>query len=205
MKKKLMIGLAVALAAVMVVAVPAFAQQSDAPDERKTGGFPPEWVDESFEDLLDRVADRAENTSERISNSPRLDDDQKSELLAAIDDMLAAIEEVDDNAEVAGLLVSRTQLERRELRAERNGEEVDHESHVADDVDRAGLRFERLTKVTGWAEAAGEDVAGIQDALDDAGSQLTAATGEGTVVDRHDAVHISLAWMTQAAAGLDDL
>ena len=205
MKKKLMIGLAVALAAVMVVAVPAFAQQSDAPDERKTGGFPPEWVDESFEDLLDRVADRAENTSERISNSPRLDDDQKSELLAAIDDMLAAIEEVDDNAEVAGLLVSRTQLERRELRAERNGEEVDHESHVADDVDRTGLRFERLTKVTGWAEAAGEDVAGIQDTLDDAGSQLTAATGEGTVVDRHDAVHISLAWMTQAAAGLDDL
>ena len=205
MKKKLMIGLAVALAAVMVVAVPAFAQQSDAPDERKTGGFPPEWVDESFEDLLDRVADRAEKTSERISNSPRLDDDQKSELLAAIDDMLAAIEEVDDNAEVAGLLVSRTQLERRELRAERNGEEVDHESHVADDVDRTGLRFERLTKVTGWAEAAGEDVAGIQDTLDDAGSQLTAATGEGTVVDRHDAVHISLAWMTQAAAGLDDL
>ena len=29
--------------------------------------------------------------------------------------------------------------------------------------------------------------------------------GDGTVVDRHDAVHISLSWMTQAAAGLDDL
>ena len=205
MKKNLIIGLAVALTAVMVVAVPAFAQQNDAPDERKTRSFPPEWVDESFEDLLDRVADRAERGSERISNSPRLDDDQKSELLAAIDDMLAAIGEVDDNAEVAGLLVSRTQLERRELRAERNGQEVDHESHVADDVERAGLRLERLTKVTGWAEAAGEDVAGIQDALDEAGSQLTAATGDGSVVDRHDAVHISLAWMTQAAAGLDDL
>jgi hypothetical protein len=205
MKKKLMIGLALVLAAVTVLAVPALAQESDSPDERRTRGFPPQWVDESFDDLIDRVNDRAEKASERISESPRLDDEQKAELLAAIDDMLAAVGEVDDNAEVAGLVVSRTQLERREFRAERNGEEVDHESHVADDVERAGLRLERLTKVTGWAEAAGEDVAGIQDALDGAGSQLAAATGDGTVVGRHDAVHIALAWMTQAAVGLDDL
>lgn len=205
MKKNLMIGLAVAVATVMVVAVPAFAQQNEAPEESKTRGFPPDWVDESFEELLGRVADRADKASERIADSPRLDEDQKAELLDAIDGMLAATEEVDDNAEVAGLLVSRTQLERREFRAERNGAEVDHEPHVADDIERAERRIERLTKVTGWAEAAGEDVAGIQDALDEAGSQLTAATGDGTVVDRHDAVHISLSWMTQAAAGLDDL
>ena len=205
MKKNLMIALALVLATVMVMAVPAFAQESDATKERRTRNFPPAWVDESFDDLLDRVTDRAERSSQRISDSPRFDDDEKAELIAAIDDMLAAIGEVDDNAEVAGLVVSRTQLERRELRAERNGDLVDHESHVADDVERAELRFERLTKVTGWAEAAGEDVADIEDALDEAGSQLTAATGDGSVVDEHDAVHISLAWMTQAAAGLDDL
>ena len=144
-------------------------------------------------------------SSERISESPRLYDEQKAELLAAIDDMLVAVGEVDDNAEVAGLVVSRTQLERREFRAEQNGEEFDHESHIAGDVERAELRLERLTKVTGWAEAAGEGVAEIQDALDEAGAQLSAVKGDGSVVDRHDAVHISLAWMTQAAAGLDDL
>ena len=143
MKKKMMIGLALVLAAVMVMAVPAIAQESDGADERKTRGFPPAWVDESFEDLLDRVADRAENASERISESENLTDEQKAELLAAIDDMLAAIDEVDDNAEVAGLVVSRTQLERRELRAERNGYEVDHEAHIADDVERADIRLER--------------------------------------------------------------
>lgn len=205
MKKKTMIGLALILATVMVMAVPAIAQESDGADERRTRSFPPEWVDESFEDLLDRVADRAEKASERISESEDLTDEQKAELLAAIDDMLAAIDEVDDNAEVAGLVVSRTQLERRELRAERHGYEVDHEAHIAGDVERAELRIERLTKVTGWAEAAGEDVAAIQEALDEASTQLAGATGDGSVVDRHDAVHIALAWMTQAAAGLDDL
>ena len=205
MKKRLMIGLALVLAAVTVLAVPALAQESDSPDERRTRGFPPQWVDESFDDLIDRVNDRADKASERISESPRLDDEQKAELLAAIDDMLAAVGEVDDNAEVAGLVVSRTQLERREFRSEQNGEEFDHESHIAGDVERAERRLERLTKVTGWAEAAGEGVAEIQDALDEAGAQLTAAKGDGSVVDRHDAVHIALAWMTQAAAGLDDL
>ena len=205
MKKKLMVGLALVLAAVTVLAVPALAQESDSPDERRTRGFPPQWVDKSFDDLIDRVNDRAEKASERISESPRLDDEQKAELLAAIDNMLAAVGEVDDNAEVAGLVVSRTQLERREFRAEQNGEEFDHESHIAGDVERAELRLERLTKVTGWAEAAGENVAEIQGALNEAGTQLTAAQGDGSVVDRHDAVHISLAWMTQAAAGLDDL
>ena len=205
MKKKLMIGLALVLAAVTVLAVPVFAQEEEAPDERRTRGFPPQWVDESFDDLIDRVNDRAEKASERISESLRIDDEQKAELLAAIDDMLATVGEVDDNAEVVGLVVSRTQLERREFRAEQNGEEFDHESHIAGDVERAERRLERLTKVTGWAEAAGEGVAEIQDALDEAGSQLTAAMGDGSVVDRHDAVHTSLAWMTQAAAGLDDL
>ena len=205
MKKRLMIGLALVLAAATVLAVPALAQESDSPDERTTRGFPPQWVDESFDDLIDRVNDRAEKASERISESPRLDDEQKADLLAAIDDMLAAVGEVDDNAEVVGLVASRTQLERREFRAEQNGEEFDHESHIAGDVERAERRLERLTKVTGWAEAAGEGVAEIQGALDEAGAQLTATKGDGSVVDRHDAVHISLAWMTQAAAGLDDL
>ena len=59
--------------------------------------------------------------------------------------------------------------------------------------------------MTGWAEAAGEDVVVISGYLDEATAQLQIATGSGSVQERHDAVHTSLAWMTEAAAALDSL
>lgn len=215
MKRKKMLIAGVVTAIVMAVAVPAFAQSApQAPDKapeqaaervRPDRSLPPEWISMSLEDLQAQAHERAEKVIDRVTASERLSDDQKAGILADVDSLLAAVDGADTNAEVIGTVVSRTQLQRREFRAERRGETFNVEAHIAGDVDRATLRLERLTKVTGWAGAAGEDVEAIDGYLAEASAQLDVANGGGTVQERHDAVHIALAYLTEAAAALDSL
>jgi hypothetical protein len=224
MKKRTMLILAAVAVAVMAIAVPAFAQTidqsaaqtADRPavqalrekiQERvqQIREFPPEWINVTLDDLKAKVHERADQASQRVENAPRLTEEQKAELQSSIDSMLAAVDQADSNPQVVGTVVSRVQLERQQFRAERNGETPDYETHLAGDIARAQNRMERLTKVTGWAEAAGEDVTAINGYLDEANAQLDIATGSGTVQERHDAVHIALAWETQTAAALDNL
>jgi Spy/CpxP family protein refolding chaperone len=210
MRKRMTIVAAAALAALTAfAAVPAVAQEDGpAPDAeriRRVREWPPAWIDTPIDELKADVAARAAVRVERIEDSERLNDDEKVDLVEAIDSLLVAVEAVDANAEVAGLVISRGQLERKELRANRRGETVDYESHIAADLERAASRFTRLTKVTGWADAAGEDVAAILGHLGEAETHLDVASGDGSVIERHDSVHIALAWMTEAAAALDEL
>lgn len=208
MRKQRTIVISAVLAAItLIAALPAFAQEAEAAAEqtKRVRDWPPAWIDKPLEELQAEVEERAAHRAERIEESDRLSDDQKAELLAAVDELLGAVADADANAEVVGLVVSRTQLERLELRADRRGEGVDYERHITGDLDRATLRLERLTKVTGWAEAAGEDVEAINGYLSKAGNQVEIALGDGSVTARHDAVHIGLAWMTEAAAALDGL
>ena len=208
MKKKMLI---LGLVALLVggAAIPAFAQEADNPAAnertRKVRTFPPAWVDMSIEELKAEVDEKAERAATRVEDSPRLDDDEKAELLAAIESLTRAVDEADSNAEVVGLSISRVQLQRLAFRAERRGTDVDYDAHIAGDADRAAQRFERIAKVTGWAEAAGEEVGAINGYLSEAAEHLEQANGDGTVEARHDAVHISLAWLVEAAVALDDL
>ena len=205
MKRRTIIISAVLAAMTLIASVPALAQEPAVERSQRVRDWPPAWIDKPLDELKAGVEERAARIVERIDQSDRLSDDQKADLLAAIDDVLAAVEGADANAEVVGLVVSRTQLQRLEFRADRRGTVVDYERHVAGDLDRANLRLERLTKVTGWAEAAGEDVEGINGDLSEAGIQIDVASGNGSVIERHDAVHVALAWMTEAAAALDEL
>jgi DNA repair exonuclease SbcCD ATPase subunit len=207
MRRRTIIISAVLAAMTLIASVPALAQETEPAVERtrRVRDWPPAWIDKPLEELKTDVEERAADRAERIEQSDRLDDDQKAELLAAIDELLAAVANADANAEVVGLVISRTQLQRQEFRADRRGEAVDVERHIGADLDRATERLERLTKVTGWAEAAGENVEAINGYLDEAVLQVDVASGDGSEIERHDAVHIALAWMTEAVAALDDL
>ena len=92
-----------------------------------------------------------------------------------------------------------------DFRAERRGVTVDYEAHIAGDLDRANRRLEHRTKIADWAEAAGEDISGIGSLLDNAAVEAGVAEGDGTVVERHDAVHIALAWLAEAGVALMEL
>lgn len=207
MKKRTMILVLALVAALVVAAVPAVAQESDAVADRSRPErtWPPEWLSKTLDELKAEVVVRAENRIEQIEASRRLDDEEKAERIAAIEEMLAAVDAAGANPEVAGLVISRIQLERQELRAERQGTTPDYEAHLAEDVARAERRIDRLTKVAGWAEAAGEDVTAVIGALAEADTALAGSSGESDIVARHDSVHIALAWMTVAAVGLDSL
>jgi Spy/CpxP family protein refolding chaperone len=206
-KKRTLAIVLTLMAALAVSAVPAIAQETSTVPKRieKERTWPPDWVGVSLDELKAQVEQRAAARIERIESSARLADEEKADAIDAVNDLLAAVDGADANAEVVGLVVSRTQLERQELRAARRGVTPDYENHLAGDIERANRRLERLTKVMGWAEAAGEDVAEINGYLDEAATQLDNAIGNGTVVERHDSVHIALAWMTQAAVALDAL
>jgi hypothetical protein len=205
-KRRLAIVLAL-VAALAVSAVPAMAQEPGTIPKRieKDRSWPPAWVGITLDELEARVEQHAAARIDRIESSHRLSDGEKVDAIAAINDLLAAVDGAEANAEVTGLVVSRTQLERQELRAARHGGTPDYEAHIAGDVERAGRRLERLTKVTGWAEAAGENVTEINGYLDAATTRLDGSTGDGTLVERHDSVHMALAWMTEAAVALDNL
>ncbi len=206
MKRRTMLILGLVPALVTSLAIPVLAQEDDgAAEKTRLDGFPPAWIDLSIEELKFEVETRADRAAERVENSVWLSDEKKEDALEAIDGLLAALDDAGTNAEVAGLVVSRTQLERQERRAERRGETVDYESHLAGDFERAERRLDRLEKVTGWAGTAGEETEAIDGYLDEGAGWLAVAIGDGDIIERHDAVHIALAWMTEAAAALDDL
>jgi hypothetical protein len=207
MKKKSIL-LSLALVVVLVIgAVPALAQVtttvSPRPDVDRS--WPPAWVDMTVDELKAQVEQRVADRIERIDSNPNLSVEKKAALIAGADDLLAAVAAAESNPEVIGLVISRAQLEAQGLRAERNGTRPAYEAHLAADIERAQRRLERLTKITGWAGAAGEDVAAIEQLLDQAAASLDVSVGDGTVAERHDAVHISLASMIEAAVGLDGL
>lgn len=206
MKKTLLI-LGIAALLVAGATIPALARDGDAEADRarQARAFPPGWVDMSADELRAEVGERTTRAIARIEDSRLLSEEKKAELIAAADSLIAAVADADSNAEIIGLSISRVQLQRSEMRAERRGTTFDGDAHIAGDTDRAERRLERLTKVTAWAEAAGEDVAAIGEYLDAAAAWLGESYGDGTVEDRHDAVHISLACLVQAAAGLDRL
>jgi hypothetical protein len=206
MKRTLLI-LGVAALLVAGATIPALARDGVAEVERarQARTFPPGWVDMSADELRAEVGERTARAIGRIEDSRLMSEERKAELIAVADSLTAAVADADFKAEIVGLSISRVQLQRAELRAERRGVTFDGDAHIAGDADRAERRLERLTKVTAWAEAAGEDVAAIGDYLDAAAALLDESYGDGTVEDRHDAVHISLAWLVQAAAGLDRL
>ncbi|HZJ48481.1 MAG TPA: hypothetical protein VFD97_05540, partial [Acidimicrobiia bacterium] len=115
---------------------------------------------------------------------------------------LDAAANLDGPAAIIGTTISRRQLQRIEWRAARNGEAVDYDMHIAGDVERFSLRLEHLTKIAGWAEAAGENVTTVTGYLDSASALLEIADGNGTVEERHDAAHIARAWITEASVAL---
>ncbi|MFV9673018.1 MAG: hypothetical protein ACNYZH_07295 [Acidimicrobiia bacterium] len=204
MKRRTMILVAMIAATVAIGAMPALAIDNDRPAERPRPErtFPPEWIDQTADELRDQAADRAAELEDRIANSDRLTDEQKAAAIAAVGDTLDAISDFDESAEVIGTVISRRQLQRIEWRAARNGESPDYERHLAGDLERFELRLEHLTKIAGWAEAAGENVTAVTGYLDEATVLLEVADGSGSIEERHDAAHIARAWMTEASVAL---
>lgn len=197
MNRRTAILVAVITAVVALTVVPAFAEEAGTAD-RQEWRYPPAWVDQTVAELRDRVAERAEAAEERITNSPRLTDDQKATALENLDEALEAIAAVDEPAQIVGTAVSRRQLQRIEWRAIRNGEEPNYERHIARDLSGATLRLEHLSTIATWAEVAGRDVTAVMDYLDEASVLLEVADGNDGVEERHDAIHIARAWMTKA-------
>jgi len=206
-KKRNVIILLVMVTALVVAAVPAIAEENTTTPQRAgiERTWPPAWVGKTVDELKTEVIERSEDRIAMIERSPLLTDEEKADRIAAVDDLVAAVDAAGSRSEVIGLTISRAQLVRQELIAGRMETEPDYETHLAGDVERARTRLARLTRVTGWAEAAGEDVSGIEELLYQATVELDIAGGEGTVTDRHDAAHISLAAMTEAAVALDSL
>jgi len=204
MKRRTTILVALIAATVAIGAVPALAVDTDRPAERPRPErtFPPEWIDQTPDELRDQAEERATGLEERITNSDRLTDEQKTAALAGITDTLDAIADFDESAEVIGTVISRRQLQRIEWRAARNGETVDYEQHLDGDLERFALRLEHLEKIKGWAEAAGENVTAVTGYLNEATVLLEVAAGSGSIDQRHDAAHIARAWMTEANVAL---
>ena len=167
MNRRTALLVAAVAAFVAVTVVPAAAEDAGTAN-RPERRYPPVWIDQSIEELRDRVAERAKEAEERITNSPRLTDDQKAAALENLDEALDAIAAVDEPAEIAGTAASRRQLQRIEWRAVRNGETPDYERHIARDVSGATLRLEHLTTIASWAEVAGRDVTAVTEYLDEA-------------------------------------
>jgi hypothetical protein len=191
-------------ATVAVGAVPALAIDTDRTAERPRPErtFPPEWIDQTADELRYQAEKRATDLEDRITNSDRLTDEQKAAAITGIADTLEVIANFDESAEVIGTVISRRQLQRLEGRAERDGETVDYEEHLAGDLERFTLRLEHLVKIAGWAEAAGESVTAVTGYLDEATDLIEFAAGSGTIEERHDAAHIARTWMAEASVML---
>lgn len=204
MKRRTMILVVMIAATVAICAMPALAIDNDRPAERPRPErtFPPEWIDQTADELRDQAAERAAELENRIANSDRLTDEQKAAAIAAIGDTLDAVADFGESAEVVGTVISQRQLHRIEWRAARNGETPDYEYHLAEDLERFSLRLEHLTKIAGWAKAAGENVTAVIGYLDEATVLLEVADGSGSIEERHDAAHIARAWMTEASVAL---
>ncbi len=204
MKRRTTILVALIAATLALGAMPALAIDTERPAERPRPErtFPPEWIDQTPDELRDQAVERAAELEERITNSDRLTDEQKAAALAGITNTLDAIADLDESAEVIGTVISRRQLQRIERRAARNGETVDYEQHLEGDLERFTLRLEHLEKIAGWAEAAGENIITVTGYLDEATALIEVATGSGSIEQRHDAAHIARAWMTEASVTL---
>ena len=204
MKRRTTILVALIAATLALGAMPALAIDTERPAERPRPErtFPPEWIDQTPDELRDQAVERAAELEERIANSDRLTDEQKAAALAGITNTLDAIADLDESAEVIGTVISRRQLQRIERRAARNGETVDYEQHLEGDLERFTLRLEHLEKIAGWAEAAGENIITVTGYLDEATALIEVATGSGSIEQRHDAAHIARAWMTEASVTL---
>ena len=200
MNRRTTILIAVIAAVVALAAMPALAQQANSAErpDRPQRLYPPAWVDETVDELRSRIAERIAAAEERIADSNRLTEEQKTQALGNLVDATVAIAAADEPAVIVGTATSRAQLQRIAWRAERRGETPDYEEHIARDMDRDTRRYDHLVTITGWADAAGVDVSSVNGYLDNASEQLAVAGGSGTVVQRHDAVHIARAWMTQA-------
>lgn len=196
------------IAVVLALGVlPALAQEANQTQERakRERTFPPAWIEESFEELQARMAEGIAAAEERIAAAERLTEEEKARALENLADASAAFATAEENAELVGIAISRRQLTRLEIRAERRGETVDYDAHIAGDLDRANRRLEHVAKVADWAEAAGENVDEIVPLLDNAAAQLDVAGGSGAAEGRHDAVHIALAWLAEAGVTLMSL
>ena len=204
MIRRITILVALIAATVALGAMPALAIDTERPPERPRPErtFPPEWIDQTPDELREQAGERAAELEERITNSDRLTDEQKTAALTGITDTLDAIADFDESAEVIGTVISRRHLQRIEWRAERNGETVDYEQHLEGDLKRFTMRLEHLEKIAGWAEAAGENVTTVTGYLDEATVLLQVAAGSGSIEQRHDAAHIARAWMTEASVTL---
>ena len=200
MNRRTTILAAVIAAVVALAAVPALAQEAGTAErpDRPQRLHPPAWVGETVDELRARIADRVAAAEERIADSVRLTGDQKAQAIENLADATAAIAAVDEPAEIVGTATSRAQLQRIAWRAERRGETPDYEEHIARDLVQDTRRYDHLVTITGWAGAAGVDVSEVNGYLENAAGQLSAADSDGTVEQRHDAVHIARAWMTQA-------
>ena len=200
MSRRTTILIAVIAAVVALAAMPALAQEANTADhpDRPQRLYPPAWVDETVDELRSRIAERVAAAEERIADSDRLTDEQKAQALENLADATAAVAAVDEPAEIVGTATSRAQLQRIAWRAERRGDTPDFEEHIARDLVRDTRRYDHLVTITGWADTAGVDVSAVNGYLDNASAQLAVADDGGTVEQRHDAVHIARAWMTQA-------
>lgn len=200
MNRRTTILAAVIAAVVALAAVPALAQEAGTAErpDRPQRIHPPAWVGETVDELRARIADRVAAAEERIADSVRLTGDQKAQAIENLADATAAIAAVDEPVEIVGTATSRAQLQRIAWRAERRGETPDYEEHIARDLVQDTRRYDHLVTITGWAGAAGVDVSEVNGYLENAAGQLSAADSDGTVEQRHDAVHIARAWMTQA-------
>jgi hypothetical protein len=200
MNRRTTILAAVIAAVVALAAVPALAQEAGTAErpDRPQRIHPPAWVGETVDELRARIADRVAAAEERIADSVRLTGDQKAQAIENLADATAAIAAVDEPVEIVGTATSRAQLQRIAWRAERRGETPDYEEHIAHDLVQDTRRYDHLVTITGWAGAAGVDVSEVNGYLENAAGQLSAADSDGTVEQRHDAVHIARAWMTQA-------
>jgi hypothetical protein len=200
MDRRTTILIAVIAAVVALAAMPALAQESNTEGrtDRPQRLYPPAWVDETVDELRSRIAERIATAEGRIADSTRLTDEQKTQALENLANAAAAIAAADEPAEIVGTATSRAQLQRIAWRAERRGETPDYEEHIARDMVRDTRRYDHLVTITGWADAAGVDVSSANGYLDSAAAKLAVAGGVGTVEQRHDAVHIARAWMTQA-------
>lgn len=200
MKRRTAIMSALVATALALGVMPALAQNAAEAPERRERSFPPAWTGQTVAELQERIAEGTAALEERITDADRLTDEQRAEALASLADTTAALEAAEEKAELVGIVASRRQLARLDFRATRRG--VDVETHIARDVEGTTRRLDHMTRILGWAEAAGEDVSGITGLLDEAGRQLDVAAGGGTTEQRHDAVHIARAWMTEAGVAL---
>ena len=98
MKRRMAVLVALIAATVAISAVPALAIDTDRPADRPRPErtFPPEWIDQTADEVRAQADERSAALEERIANSDRRTDEQKAAALAGIEDRLNAIADFDE-------------------------------------------------------------------------------------------------------------